>query len=240
MTFACVTLAGCGGGGADGTFSDMAPPPSASSKDSAVSMEAAKPPTACTIELYGDSIMAGNGSAETPAMTLQRVRPGLEVVADHSVAGMQLAALATVFSSEARSARIVVIENGVIDSWRGLPPNNFKAALEALIYQLRAEGRTPVLTGYSRQAPNAILSLEAIARRDAYDGLARSVAAAAGIEFANWGSVQFEGANDLLDGVHPNKDYSDRLVERLAVTLDKVAPECVPVQTESQVGETKP
>lgn len=69
--------------------------------------------------------MAGNGDAETPAMTLQRLRPGIEVIADHSVAGKQLAALATVFPNEARSARIVVIENGVIDSWYGLPVASF-------------------------------------------------------------------------------------------------------------------
>ena len=118
---ACITLIGCGGGGADGAFSETASHPPEASKNSTTSLEAVKPLTGCTVELYGDSILAGNGDAETPAMTLQRLRPGIEVIADHSVAGKQLAALATVFPNEARSARIVVIENGVIDSWYGLP-----------------------------------------------------------------------------------------------------------------------
>ena len=47
------------------------------------------------------------------------------------------------------------------------------------------------------------------------------------VAFADWGSVPFDGPVDVPDGVHPNKTYSDRLIEQLASTLDKLAPECV-------------
>ncbi len=45
-----------------------------------------------------------------------------------------------------------------------------------------------------------------------------------GVAFADWGSVPFFGAWVLIDFVHPNKNYSDRLIFRLALTLDMLAP----------------
>ena len=44
--------------------------------------------------------MAFNGTAIIPSMLLQRVRPNLLVVADHSVAGMRLADLPRSICSE--------------------------------------------------------------------------------------------------------------------------------------------
>ena len=188
----------------------------------------------CTVELYGDSIMAGNGSAETPAKTLQRLRPGLSVLADHSVAGTELAMLYPEFASDPRTARYVVIENGVIDAWHGAAIQPFLNTYGAMIEQLHSEGRVPVLTGFARQAMGGVLTGEDIARRDSYDTDVRGYAIALNVAFADWGAVQFDGESDLLDFVHPNKTYSDRLVEQLALTLDKVAPECVQARDGAQ------
>jgi len=183
--------------------------------------------------------MAGNGTGETPAMTLQRIRPGFDVVADHSVAGTMLSMLTPDFAQQPRSASIVVIENGVIDGWNSVPGNLFATQLRALIVQVKSEGRTPVLTGFARQVPNPILDAGKVSLRDNYDLLARSVADATGTEFADWGSVPFQGAPELLDGVHPNKGYSDRLVEQLALTLDKVDPSCsAPAAASAEVTAT--
>jgi len=184
------------------------------------------PVVGCTVELYGDSIMAGNGTLETPAMTLQRLRPKMQVVADHAVAGTMLSMLAPDFAASPRSARYVVIENGVIDSWKGVGVPVLLSNYGAMIGQIRSEGRVPVLTGFARQAIGGALTDDSIRRRDTYDALLKSYAAEQGVAFADWGAVRFDGPADLTDFVHPNKTYSDRLVEQLATTLDRVAPEC--------------
>ena len=231
---AAVALVACGGGGGGG---GSGVPMSLGNADASsgaqkpaefeVAVAPSKPIENCTVELYGDSIMAGNGTPETPAMTLQRIRPGFKVVADHAVAGTMLAMLYPSFATDPRSARFVVIENGVIDSWRGMSPLTMQEMYRAMIEKLRAEGRVPVLTGFSRQSLGGVLSGEQIARRDSYDTFVKDYAASVDVAFADWGSVRFDGPVDLMDGVHPNKTYSDRLVEQLASTLDKVAPECI-------------
>ena len=173
-----------------------------------------------TVTLYGDSIMAGNGTAETPAMTLQRLRPNLTVT-DRAVAGTSLAMLATGWAARERNSQIVVIENGVIDSWTGANLPNFLATLRALINDCRANRQIPVLTGYSYQE-EGILTLSSLLSRNTFNAAVEALAAELEVPFANWGTVRFDGTGDLLDGVHPGKAYSDRLVERLASTLDGV------------------
>ena len=41
--------------------------------------------------------------------------------------------------------------------------------------------------------------------RDWYDTAVKSAAADANVAFADWGAVQFGGAGDLMDFVHPAK-----------------------------------
>lgn len=159
-------------------------------------------------------------------MTLQRLRPGLQVVADHAVPGTQLLALSATFANDKRTARIVVIENGVIDAWLGVPLDRVVDALQTMVARVRAEGRVPVLTGFSRQALGGTMTAQSMLLRDWYDTAVRSAAADANVTFADWGAVQFGGAGDLMDFVHPAKPYSDRLVEQLAAALDRAVPEC--------------
>jgi GDSL-like Lipase/Acylhydrolase family len=230
---------GGGGGGAGGMYGSLqdlsvidADAADLDKESTETNLKSPPSAQACVVELYGDSIMAGNGSPETPAMTLHRVRPGLEVV-DKAVAGRALMMLASTFNNDPRSASHVVIENGVIDSWRGVHPQQFAVTLRSMIDFVRAEGRTPVLTGFSRQVftPNMSVDGEALLRRDLYDQWVGQIAEETKVPFADWGSVPFGGASDLLDGVHPGKAYSDRLVQKLAETLDGVALECTPPES---------
>lgn len=236
---AAVALAACGGGGGGTSGVPIglgnAGVPSDEHKPDEAAITPSKTIEACTVELYGDSIMAGNGTPETPAMTLQRIRPGFKMVADHAVAGTMLSMLYPSFASGPRSARFVVIENGVIDAWRGVAVASMQEMYRSMTEKLRAEGRVPVLTGFSRQSPGGMLSEEEMARRDPYDAYFKAYAANAGVAFADWGAVRFDGPVDLLDGVHPNKTYSDRLVAQLASTLDKLAPECAASPSVDQV-----
>lgn len=180
----------------------------------------------CTVEVYGDSIMASNGSEETPAATLQRIRPNLRVVADHSLGGMSLHTLATFFPLLTRTAHFVIVENGVIDAWEGENINTVMYDYLAIVRKVREEGRIPVLTGFSHQASGGVLSPQKLWRRDFYDSVIQAVATNANVAVADWGSVPFYGAVDLLDFVHPNRDYSNRLIGRLALTLDSLTTGC--------------
>lgn len=224
---AAALLTACGGGGEAWDGSKAYASEALKSAPEAKQEGAIEPVFGCTVEVYGDSIMAGNGTAETPSMTLQRLRPGLQVVADHSAAGTMLAMLYPEFAASPRTARFVVIENGVIDAWRGASVQRILNTYGAMIERVRSEGRVPVLTGFSRQSIGGVLKAEDISRRDSYDAAVKNYATELDVAFADWGGVQFGGPSDLLDFVHPNKTYSDRLVEQLALTLDKVAPECV-------------
>lgn len=188
---------------------------------------AAEDASLCTVEIYGDSIMASNGSDETPATTLQRIRPNLMLVADHSVGGMTLSALATFFPFLTRAAHYVIIENGVIDAWEGRNINTVMFEYTTIVQKVRKEGRIPVLTGFSHQALGGVLSPQELWRRDFYDSVIQAVARNANVIFADWGSVPFYGAVDLIDFVHPNKGYSDRLIGQIALTLDPLITNCV-------------
>ena len=160
-------------------------------------------------------------------MVLQRGLPGWRVVADHSAPGTMLVTLGAGFAASERVARYVVIENGVIDAWRGVPLDWFLSRYGRMVEQIRSEGRVPVLTGFSRQTLGGVLRLEAIARRDIYDAAIKRFASESNVAFADWGAVAFEGASDLTDFVHPRRSYSDRLVAQLAQTLGALAPDCV-------------
>ena len=211
----CAFLFACGGGGGGGGF---ALPPAVPDKSPAPAPQVQKQ---CTVELYGDSIMAGNGTAETPAMVLHSLRPELTVI-DKAVAGTSLRALSERFYNDPRAGRVIVIENGVIDSWQGHPAEDFTRLLRGMVDYLRAEGRVPVITGFSHQVPG-VLSPSSLEHRAELNAAAAALAAELGVGFADWSAVRFDGTGDLLDGVHPGRAYSDRLIERLALTIDAAA-----------------
>ncbi|MES2247783.1 MAG: SGNH/GDSL hydrolase family protein [Pseudomonadota bacterium] len=199
----------------------IATPPAGSAAPAAV---ASASPQRCVVEVYGDSIVASNGSSERPLAALQRKYTALRWT-DHAVPAVQLTALAKYFDESPRTGRWVVIENGVIDAWFDVKPAVFVQTLKHMVERVRAEGREPVLTGFSRQveSPKVGIHKAQLIRRDQYDLLVRRLAQTLQVPFVDWGAVRFEGAGDLLDGVHPGLAYSNRLLERLGETLDKVS-----------------
>lgn len=173
----------------------------------------------CSVVLYGDSILHGGYGgnqrlAEPPARTLQRLRPRYRVE-DRSANGETATARAGRFASEPRTAHFVVIAHGINDVAQGLP---VQPPLRQMVRQAQQEGRQVVLTGLSRPAL-------AMPGRSAADAAIRQVAAETGAAFAGWGDVT-RGPDEMADPLHPAKPYSDRLVARIALTLDAMAPEC--------------
>ncbi len=180
-------------------------------------------PQRCVAEVYGDSIVAGTNLPDRPLTALMRRHPGLTLV-DHAVPAVLLTELAQRFDAAPRTGRWVVIENGVIDAWRNVKPAVFVQTLHDMLVRVRAEGREPVLTGFSRQVetPGLYIRKEQLTRRDQYDLLVRRLAQTMNVPFVDWGAVRFDGAGDLSDGVHPGLAYSNRLHDRLGATLGAV------------------
>nr|AER23936.1 hypothetical protein var059 [Variovorax sp. HH01] len=191
----------------------------------------------CTVELNGDSVLNGAYTTpshelmrlqEPPAATIKRLRPKY-TIKDNTLNGQTSAALAQVFYNRQRTSRFIVIENGIIEAWRN---ESMVQNLRSMAVFARGEGRTPILTGLSRFAlhvdpdPGYNMTQTMIDQRDAFDAQIKAMAAQEGIAFAEFGAAPFSGASDLLDTVHPTKAYSDRLVARLVLTLDALAPEC--------------
>lgn len=131
--------------------------------------------------------MANNGTAVTPAMMLQLIRPNLRIVADHSISGMRLLDLAPGFSGVTRSAHFVIIENGVIDAWKVENINTVIGEYYAMIQKVRVEGSIPVLTGFSHQSRGGPIGYGDLLRRDFYDSIVQSIAVNTSVPFADLG-----------------------------------------------------
>jgi len=176
----------------------------------------------CTVALWGDSILYGGFGAslanrikEPPAAALKRIRPAW-TIADYSVPGDSAHKRLPTFVMQPMPARVVVLQYGINDAGNGYP---YEPALRGMVDYTQAAGRTAIVTGLSQvKGGNA-------PPRDNYNAIARRVASEESVMFADWGAVRFDPA-DMADDIHPLQPYSTRLVERLALALDAVAPEC--------------
>ncbi|WP_232081147.1 SGNH/GDSL hydrolase family protein [Variovorax sp. WDL1] len=190
----------------------------------AVPAAALKPPGAadCSVTLYGDSILYGtygttptNRLVDPPAAAIKRLRPAYTVV-DRTSPGDFVNLRLPTFRREAIETRFVVIEHGMNDAGNRF---DYAEPLRSMIRGVKAMGKTPIVTGLSRPRSGEVST------RDAYDAIARSVAAEERVIFADWGAVPMTDA-DLQDELHPGQDYSHRLAEQLVSALDRAAPEC--------------
>lgn len=212
----------CGGsGGGGGSDVSSAAPPAVSSPAPDGKAVDNKPalPADCTVTLEGDSIMFGAYGNhlrldEPPAAAIRRMRPAYTVL-DNSVSGSTAAQRAPVFSKLTLTTRFVVLQHGLNDGQFSQP---YEAALRDMLSHVLAQGRTPVVTGISRQTIPAL-------NREVVDAIARRVAEGTGTLFADWDAVPFKPA-EMADLLHPAPAYSERLAARLVAVLDQAAPEC--------------
>lgn len=205
FAFSVIALTACGGGGGGSGGGGFAMAP--------VAVQAPVKRD-CSVVLYGDSIMQGEDVARTrlsspPAVTLKTIRPAY-TVEDRSVGGETATARSATFNNEYRPQRFVVIEHGINDIFTEAP---FEPSLKSMISYAKAEGKTVIVTGLSRMEYE---------RFTEYAEWIRKVAVESGAVYADWPSVQVQ----TYDRVHPDQASSIALVEKLASTLDQLAPEC--------------
>ncbi|MCR6479418.1 SGNH/GDSL hydrolase family protein [Variovorax sp. ZS18.2.2] len=178
----------------------------------------------CTVALWGDSILYGGFGAsltnrikEPPAAAIKRIRPAW-TIADFSSPGDSAHKRLPTFVLQPMPARVVVLQYGINDAGNGY---QYEPALRGMVDYVQAAGKTSIVTGLSK------VKADRLPLRDGYHATAQRVAQEEGVLFADWGAVRFDAA-DMVDDVHPRQPYSTRLVERLVLALDQVAPECAP------------
>ncbi|MDQ0069575.1 lysophospholipase L1-like esterase [Variovorax boronicumulans] len=176
----------------------------------------------CTVALWGDSILYGGFGAslanrikEPPAAALKRIRPAW-TIADYSSPGDSAHKRLPTFVMQPMPARVVVLQYGINDAGNNY---QYEPALRGMVDYVQAARKTSIVTGLSQ------VKADRMPQRDGYDATARRVAQEEGVLFADWGAARFDPA-DMVDDIHPQQPYSTRLVERLVLALDQIAPEC--------------
>jgi hypothetical protein len=193
----------------------------------AASAQPAPKPIDCTVVLYGDSIMHGGYVDGTESKRyprhlsaeLKSQRPAW-TVDDRTVSGQSLSKMAKIFNNETRASRFVVLGSGIAEAWSG---EDVKRQLTQLVQAVRSEGRTPILTGYSRQVPNAFMTPDRLAGRDHANADVKALATEMSVPFADFGAVE---PVEIIDLIHPTQAYSLGLTAQVIRVLDEVAPEC--------------
>jgi hypothetical protein len=187
VLFLVLLLAACGGG----TPAD--PPQFAFFSDSLLSGDIA--------------VAAGEPARKIDVPPLQRIEQlaaGSFTVVGFAVPGTLTAqALATHPDFASMPAQALVFRYGGSDVVLGTAGDAFQRDLTTLVQQAVASHKRVVLIGL-------IHSVNYEARAIEFDGRIRAVALAQGLQFIDTQSLAFAGGADLVDGIHPNQDYSDR------------------------------
>lgn len=207
-----ITACGGGGGGGGGTYFPVGP--------SVPVVETPVEKTVCSVALIGDSIMHGGYQVSLrlpvpPAANLKLQRPNYEVQ-DYSYNGGNAMQYASTFLTQELNTKIVVIEFGVNDAGNGLP---YEVYMRQMLDRAKALNKKIVITGIVKSAAT-------LPRYSEYNDVAKKLADEYGAVWAGWDAESFDSSADAPDGLHPSQEYSTRLVQRLALSLDTVSPEC--------------
>ena len=206
--FALIFLAGCGGSDSN---SDTVPQVS--------------------VEIYGDSILTGPGIATRPAQIMQALHPDWRID-DKSISGLALRSLVRglqtaehnipPFSAVQLVGCYVVLAAGGNDALGLFELADFDADLRAAIAHVRASGRVPVLTGIVDLPVSDFVTPERKARRDEFNAHTMTLAREMGLQHAGWGE-DYQGPQDVIDGIHRTQAASDRLAALLAGAVVRAA-----------------
>ena len=203
---AAALLAGACGAAPEGV-GGAAPAPAAVSAPGAPAADPAAPATARPrLVVLGDSIAAGYGlrrEESFPARLQERIdREGLgfEVVnagvsGDTSAGGLRRLDWAL-----DGDVRVLVVELGGNDGLRGLPPEELRKNLTAIVHAARERHLTVLLCGM--EAPPNAGPVYATAFREAFSSVAREERVPF-VRFVLDGVAGIEGLNQD-DGIHPN------------------------------------
>ena len=214
---ACLLLAAC---------NRAAPPPAENAAAPAVTAPKASEPAGNAalprIVVLGDSLSAGLGLPQTqayPALLQQKLEAGgykWEVVnagvsGDTSAAGLQR----TDWALDQGPVRILVLELGANDGLRGLPPEEMKKNLAAIIEKAQARRIAVLLTGM--EAPPNFGLEYTVSFRKVYRDLAKEYDVTL-LPFLLDKVAGIPGLNQA-DGIHPNVEGAQIIADTVWTTL---------------------
>ena len=169
------------------------------------------------IVVLGDSLVAGYQlppGASFPERLQKRLdAEGVEAeIVGAGVSGdTSSRGLARLDWSVPEDADAVIVELGANDALRGLPPETTRANIDAIVAKLRGQGDEVLVAGMLAP-PNMGEDYQ-----QRFDPIFREVAAARDAEFYPFflDGVAAEPSLNLADGIHPNPQGIDVIVERI-------------------------
>jgi acyl-CoA thioesterase-1 len=172
---------------------------------------------------FGDSLMAGFGLGPDEGFTdkLQaalRAKGHDVTVANAGVSGdTSSGGLARLDWSVPDGTQLVILELGANDMLRGVPPDITQKNLDEMLGKLR-ERKIAVLLAGMRAAPNLGADYQ-----NAFDAIFPHLAGKYDVSLYPFflDGVAGQPGLQLEDGMHPNAQGVDRMVERMLPTLEK-------------------
>lgn len=194
--------------------------------------------TAPTASFYGDSIIAGTGLSVRPVDMMTRAAQGRWRGVDYAVDGAtvqnatyghpKLPFANWTAQMAVDPSRVIIVGYSGASAWihpQGV--DEYAGLLMLMVREAQRHSKVVLLRGMSHVArPIQGLTLDddlryATALADFHEAT-RVVAQQTGVEFIDLRAVSFNGTPDMLDGLHPNLEYSARLSEQTAAAVTRV------------------
>ena len=180
------------------------------------------------LTMYGDSITGGDGLNPRPVARMTELAKGAWVGLDYSLGGSTV--MDAVAGTDPRmpfgpwakhmkidTSSVIVIGYAGATALRNPDKiDEYERLLEQMVDQAQETGKTVILKGMSH-VPELIKGYSNTDSIRLYKALAdfdqrtREIAARLGLRFVDLRLLPFAGQSDLMDEVHPNQAYSDRI-----------------------------
>ena len=187
-----------------------------------------KPPAVKTVGMYGDSITDGDGLDPRPVARMTELAQGAWVGVDYALGGSTV--MDAVAGTDPRvpfgpwekhmkidTSSVIVIGYAGATALRYPDKiDEYTRLLEQMIVQAEWQGKIVVLRGMSH-VPDLIKgysNTDSIRLNKAladFDQRTREIASRLDLRFVDLRLLPFAGQSDLMDEVHPNQAYSDRI-----------------------------
>ncbi len=198
-------------------------------------------PVFATVEINSDSICAAVGIPTTCAQMM----PAGWIVDDRAIAGLTLHSLAIgytevwaggplgkngpqqAFNKVYHPSQFVVVELGANDAYSDYPADRYESELRAILLNIKATGKTPVVTGIvpfrAASADHPGFDAATVARALVLNSIVHRVAIELGALDAHWDAMPFNPDTDTVEGIHRTEPALRKLVQQLILVIQKAS-----------------
>ena len=197
----------------------------------------------CTIEFNGDSIMSALSLKESIPESFAKLRPAYKVD-DRGIGGLTLNSLLNGYSEvwvggplgkngvqkpfekELHTSQYVVIELGGNDAYGDYSEQQFESQLRTILMTIQNQGRTAIVTDIIQVEAADVFTDKVVNKIAAFRAITKKVASELNVVNMRWDTVEYNGLQDTVDGIHRTAEASLRLVVRTVEVMDQIAPYC--------------